>query len=126
MLPFSVKIEFGIPIYQQIILAVKKALVSGQLREGDKFPSVRSLSAELNINPNTAQKIITYLEKEKIVEIMPGIGSVISRQAKKTMTNFLDEHEDKIKNLIIEAKMMNIPEKQFFEHLKKKWDKIEK
>src|SRR5436305_974798 len=54
MLPFSIDLKAGLPVAEQILFAVKKAVVGGQLVAGDKFPSVRVLSQELKINPNTA------------------------------------------------------------------------
>ena len=48
-----------------------------QLR-GDAFPSVRVLSQELKINPNTAFKIVGVLKREGILEIVPGIGTIVS------------------------------------------------
>ena len=47
MLPFSIDIRPGLPIAEQVLFAVKKAVVTGQMRPGDKFPSVRLLSQEL-------------------------------------------------------------------------------
>ena len=41
------------PIAEQVVFAVKKAVATGQLRAGGAFPSVRQLSQELRINPNT-------------------------------------------------------------------------
>ena len=44
------------PIYEQIKNGLKRLIVTGALKEGDKLPSVRSLATELAINPNTIQK----------------------------------------------------------------------
>ena len=43
------------PIYEQIKNGLKRLIVTGALKEGDKLPSVRSLATELAINPNTIQ-----------------------------------------------------------------------
>jgi hypothetical protein len=51
VIPFSVSFEAGVAIYEQVVYAAKKAIISGQLRPGDPFPSVRSLSKALKINP---------------------------------------------------------------------------
>ena len=56
MLPFSIELKPGLPVSEQILFAVKRSVVAGQMRPGDKFPSVRVLSQELRINPNTAHK----------------------------------------------------------------------
>ena len=78
MLPFKVSFKTGLPVYEQVLYAVRKALVRGQLAPGDAFPSVRALSQELKINPNTAFKIVGVLKTEGILEVQPGIGTVVS------------------------------------------------
>ena len=78
MLPFSVSLRAGLPIYEQVIYAVTKAAVSGQLRPGDPFPSVRTLSQELKINPNTAHKIVAALIDQGLLAVLPGIGTVVA------------------------------------------------
>ena len=44
MLPFSISLRAGAPIHEQVVYAVRRAVVTGQLRPGDPFPSVRALS----------------------------------------------------------------------------------
>ena len=61
MLPFSLALRPGDPVVDQVVYAVTRAVVSGQLRPGDRFPSVRTLSQELKVNPNTAQRIVALL-----------------------------------------------------------------
>ena len=56
MIPFHVDFRPGATIYEQVVYAAKKAMMAGQLRPGDAFPSVRTLSRELKINPNTAHR----------------------------------------------------------------------
>ena len=61
MIPFHVAFGPGSPLYEQVVYAATRAIISGQLRPGDDFPSVRVLSRELKINPNTAHKVVTRL-----------------------------------------------------------------
>jgi len=49
MLPFIIQIQDGLPVSDQIIQAVRKAMLTGELAIGDIFPSVRTLSQELRI-----------------------------------------------------------------------------
>jgi GntR family transcriptional regulator len=77
MLPFSVSLRPGVPIHEQVVYAVTRAVVTGQLRPGDAFPSVRSLSQELKINPNTAHRIVATLVEHGLLEVRPGIGTVV-------------------------------------------------
>ena len=78
MLPFSIDLKPGLPVAEQILFAVKKAVVAGQLRPGDKFPSVRVLSQELRVNPNTAHKVVAALVQEGVLVTTPAVGSVVA------------------------------------------------
>jgi GntR family transcriptional regulator len=78
MLPFSLALRPGEPVVDQVVYAVTRAAVSGQLRAGDRFPSVRTLSQELKINPNTAQRIVALLVEAGLLAVEPGIGTVVT------------------------------------------------
>ena len=78
MLPFIVQIEDGLPVSDQIIQAVRKAMLTGQLMAGDEFPSVRNLSQELRISPTTAHKVVAILKEAGYLASRPGIGMVVT------------------------------------------------
>ena len=78
MLPFTIALRSGEPIFDQVVYAVTRASVTGQLRAGDSFPSVRTLSLALKINPNTAHKIVAALVEDGLLEVRPGIGTVVT------------------------------------------------
>jgi len=78
VLPFTVSLHSGESILDQVVYAVTRAVVIGQLRDGDAFPSVRSLSQELKINPNTAHKIVAALIVDGLLVARPGIGTVVT------------------------------------------------
>jgi GntR family transcriptional regulator len=81
MLPFSLALRPGEPVVDQVVYAVTRAVVSGQLRPGDRFPSVRTLSQELKVNPNTAQRIVALLVEAGLLAVEPGIGTVVASHA---------------------------------------------
>src|SRR3954463_2003190 len=78
MLPFSLALRPGEPVVDQVVYAVTRAVVSGQLRPGDRFPSVRALSQELKVNPNTAQRIVALLTETGVLAVEPGIGTLVT------------------------------------------------
>jgi GntR family transcriptional regulator len=81
VLPFSLALRPGEPVVDQVVYAVTRAVVSGQLRAGDRFPSVRALSQELKVNPNTAQRIVALLTEAGLLAVEPGIGTLVTGQA---------------------------------------------
>jgi len=75
---FRFELRPGQPIFDQVVFAAKKAFISGEFQSGQAFPSVRALAAELKIHPNTAHKVIQRLIQEKLLEVRPGIGTVVA------------------------------------------------
>ncbi len=108
MIPFRLAFQPGIPIYEQVVYAARKAIVSGQMRPGDPFPSVRALSKELKINPNTAHKVILFLTNEGLVEIRPGIGAVVSALPKPSAAACADLLGGELESLVVEAKKLGM------------------
>jgi GntR family transcriptional regulator len=81
VVPFQLAFESGVPVADQVVFAAKKAILSGKLRPGDPFPSVRALSRAMKIHANTAQKVIAQLAAEGLLEVRPGIGTVVTAPA---------------------------------------------
>ena len=121
MLNFSVNFKPGIPIYEQVVYAVKKAIVSGQLNAGDAFPSVREISRELKINPNTVQKAINHLVQARLLEIRPGIGSVVAAAAEATQEQRAQILEAEVERLVVEARRLSIKKKELFDAINQHW-----
>lgn len=63
------------PIYEQIKDKLRRLMVTGAIREGEKLPSVRAMASSLAINPNTIQRAYEALEAEGYVYSLPGKGS---------------------------------------------------
>lgn len=69
------------PIYEQLTTQVEKLLLIGVLQPGQQIPSVRALSCELSINPNTVQKAYTDLCQKEILCAVPGKGCFVAADA---------------------------------------------
>lgn len=124
MVPFRVSFRAGVSLFEQIVYAAKKAMVSGQLRPGDSFPSVRALSKDLKINPNTAHKIVTHLISEGLLETRPGIGTVVAvppDSSKKERTQLLGYE---IEELVVEAKRLGIGLEEMLTSILTHWDRL--
>lgn len=108
MIPFKVQFRAGVSLFDQIVYASKKAMVSGQLRQGDAYPSVRALSKELKINPNTAAKVVAHLVNEGLLEMRPGLGTVVSRLPDSTRSERTELLGHEIETIVVEAKRLGI------------------
>jgi GntR family transcriptional regulator len=124
VIPFRVDFRPGVSLYEQIVYAATKAIISRQLRPGDPFPSVRLLSQELKINPNTAHKVITHLIASGLLETRPGIGTVVSElpEARTTERTRLLGHE--IEQLVVEAKKLGISLDELLASMSSHWKRL--
>jgi GntR family transcriptional regulator len=66
------------PIYGQIADRVKFAVAGGVLRPGDLVPSVRELSKQLVVNPNTVARAYRDLQTEGLLESVRGMGMQVA------------------------------------------------
>jgi GntR family transcriptional regulator len=126
MLPFTVELRSGLPLFGQVVYAVKKALVNGQLRPGDRFPSVRTLSQELKINPNTAHKIVATLVHDGLLEVQPGVGTTIARVAAATRAQRNALLGDEVERLVVEAKRLGLELEDLLQAARRQWNRMEK
>jgi GntR family transcriptional regulator len=126
VLPFSISIRTGVPLYEQIVFAVTRAIVSGQMRSGDAFPSVRALSQELKINPNTAHKIIAALIQQGLLVVRPGIGTVVADGHPIGAARRRTIMQDDLEHLVIEAKRAGIALEDVLAGIRKYWLKSER
>ena len=108
VIPFKVHLRPGVSLYEQVVYAAKKAVISGQLRAGDTFPSVRTLSKELKINPNTAHKAVAHLVSAGLLETRPGIGTVVAALPESSAAERTQLLGNEIEELVVEAKKLGI------------------
>jgi GntR family transcriptional regulator len=82
--------------------------VAGALPPGTPFPSVRELSTALRINPNTAHKVVTELVRAGLLEVLPGVGTVVARG------RGVSDHEREallarpLEQLVVEARRLGV------------------
>jgi len=124
MIPFRVDFRPGISIYEQIVYAAKKAIISGQIRPGDPFPSVRALSKELKINPNTAHKVVTALSASGLLETQPGVGTVVASLPEARKSELTQLLGPEIEQLVVEAKKLGIAVDEVLASVTAHWKRL--
>ncbi len=110
------------PIYQQIVLYIKREISSGNIHSDDEMPSRRMLSALLGVNPNTIQKAYKILEDEGIIESHSGAKSlvVLNETMRKDIKKELIETDTK--NAVNVLNHMGISKKEAINLLEKFWE----
>lgn len=124
MIPFHVEFRSGGSIYEQVVYAATKAMMAGQLRPGDLFPSVRTLSRELKINPNTAHKVITHLVGAGLLEIRPGFGTVVASRPAASRAEKTKLLEEQFEALVVEGKRLGIELADMEDAIEKHWKRL--
>ena len=120
-LPFSVTVRSGRPVQEQVVFAVTRAIVRGQLRAGDDFPSVRLLSQELGINPNTAQKIVSALVEQGLLETRPGIGTSVADWRPRATPAKRASISARIERLVVQAKEAGLDLPALLDAIRREW-----
>jgi GntR family transcriptional regulator len=79
----SIDANNGVAIYDQIVRQVKFAIAEESLRPGQLLPSVRALSMQLALNPNTVARAYQQLQSDGVLELLRGRGVVVCQGATK-------------------------------------------
>ncbi len=121
---WTVDFSSGVHIYKQIINIIYTAIGTGELREGDKLPTIKELSEQLEVNPNTIAKSYRELELKGVIASKRGNGSFISSNQSKTVTLTDEEREKRLNNLfsrvIAEANNEGITEDELMDYILKR------
>jgi GntR family transcriptional regulator len=120
--PFPISLQPGLPISDQIVYAAKRAIIAGQMRPGDAFPSVRALSKALRINPNTAHKAITELINAGLLAMHPGIGTVVATPPDATPSERTRLLGRQIEELVVEARRLGVDQDELLHSIAKQYE----
>jgi GntR family transcriptional regulator len=83
IITLQVDAKSALPVYEQIKRAIKLAILSGHLEEGEQLMSIRELALKLQVNPNTIIKVYYQLEVEGFIYSRPGAGYYVKLDRKK-------------------------------------------
>ncbi|MCR4600210.1 MAG: GntR family transcriptional regulator [Clostridia bacterium] len=67
-------------IYEQVVDDYRALIIKGVMKPGEKMPSVRELSRELTVNPNTVQKAYRELERLGYINTVAGKGCFVAEK----------------------------------------------
>jgi GntR family transcriptional regulator len=121
VLPFTVVLRPGRSLHDQVVFAVTKAVITGQLQPGDRFPPVRVLSQELRINPNTAQKIAATLVERGLLEARPGVGTTVAVWRPAPSAGRRAALTDPVERLVVEAKRLGFSLADVLDAIRREW-----
>lgn len=112
-----------LPVYKQMVAAIVIAIERGEFAAGDKLPSIRKLSTELGVNPNTTAKVYRELELRGFIESKTGSGSfVLSLDGNALAAEKKARMQALFDRMIGEAKALRISEQDLVEFLRLRTD----
>lgn len=112
----------GSPIYQQILLFIKRGVIAGTIKDGDELPSRRVLSALLGVNPNTVQKAYRLLEEEALIQSLQGSKSTMMLTEEKIASIREELLEADAKGAVQKLKQMGISKEEALSLINKYWE----
>ena len=113
--------EAGAPIYQQILLHIKRGIVAGTVEDGDELPSRRVLSALLGVNPNTVQNAFAQLEQKGVLYSVRGLGWFVSEDTVAAKSLFQELVQEKVAAFFGEMTALGISPEEIKE-IVKEWE----
>lgn len=122
---FVVDVMSRVPVYEQIIKQVEEQVLTGILKEGDKLPSVRSLSVKLSINPNTIQKAYTELDRRQLIITVPGKGSFISEKTIEIVGANSREKMTELNKIIRELALAGVTKEEIINNIEEVFNNTE-
>lgn len=108
----KIDMHSSVPIYKQLKTAIISGILSGELKEGDRLPSVRQLGCDLGINLHTVNKVYNLLKDEGYISINRSQGTIISKPSKANKED-LEDFANALLPIIIEMRARNITRAQF-------------
>lgn len=123
---FRLNLHPGESIFDQLLFAIKRSFISGELRPGQAFPSVRTLAVEFKIHPNTAHKVVQHLIQERWLEVRPGIGTVVAEIPEPRPGDRKRLLQREVEQLVVEAKRMDLDLRDLVRAIEEQWAILEK
>ena len=124
MLPFHVSLKPGDSPYRQTVFAATRAILAGELKPGAPFPSVRELSQALKINPNTAQKVVAELARNGLIEVRPGIGTVVAAGRRGSAAERRALLSQEVEQLVVEARRLGASRRDVVDAVTSRWTEL--
>lgn len=107
------------PIYLQLMEKIQQDIISGVYHAGDRLPSVRELALEASVNPNTMQKALSELERNRLVHTQRTSGRFITEDKtmlKQLKTELAAVH---IQDFLNTMKQLGFPPEEILELIEK-------
>lgn len=118
----EIDFKSDLPIYEQIRREIIIGLAKGNIKAGDKLPSVREMAENIGINLHTVNKAYKLLEADGVISMDRRIGSLISENINPMAAYDEGKIESELNLLIAIAKLKGLSKEEFIDHINQKWE----
>jgi GntR family transcriptional regulator len=125
MTPLKLKANSSESIFDQVVFAATKAILSGALQVGDAFPSVRAMASDMKIHPNTAHKVIQHLIQERWLVSSPGKGTTVAMPPQARTGDRQRFLNQQVEHLVVEAPRVGASLDEVQKSIKTQWKSLD-
>ena len=116
-----IELRSPLPVYEQIKMGIKEAVMTGQFQRDSQIPSIRELAKDIQVNPNTVARAYRELEREGIIFSRPGIGFMINVNKAGIKSQLSKDLEGELSPLVTRMKKASITKEDVNEVIDKLW-----
>lgn len=113
----------GQPIYEQILTQIRDQIISGDLKEEEPLPSIRSLAKDLRISVITTKRAYEELERDGFIYTLPGKGSFVAKKnlslVNEQYLRQIEEHLEEVRKL---SSAINLTKEELHEMIDTLWE----
>lgn len=110
---FHINPKINTPLYEQLVHQVKEMYAKGLLKPNEKLPSVRDLSSQMVINPNTVSKAYQELERQGVIVTLRGKGTFLTEELSHIHNpQQTEELKQRFKQVIIDSYYAGVSKKE--------------
>jgi len=117
-----IELRSPLPVYEQIKMGIKEAVMIGKFERDSQIPSIRELAKDIQVNPNTVARAYRELESEGIIFSRPGIGFMINVNRNGIKNRLLEDLEAELSPLIKRMIKAGIQKKDMNEVIERLWE----
>ena len=114
---WSLSFDDRLPIYRQIIMQFHRAFVRGDIKPGSRIPSIRELSALLQVNTNTIQRVYQEMERNNVISSKRGTGYYFTEDEKMNEKMRKDLTSDSVKRFVDEMCALGLKKEEILNEL---------
>ena len=114
---WSLAFDDRMPIYRQIILQFSRAFVRGDVKPGDRIPSIREMSALLKVNTNTMQRAYQEMERDQLISSKRGTGYFFTEDLNMTEKTRRDLALDSLRRFVEEMRALGCLDQDILDQL---------